>query len=93
MSSGATLELAASPPPASFPEPDDEPPDEPKDEPNDGVDPSNELIASMRALGTFGRANPFAAIDPPPIQFLGWVVVWFALMLALSVWSFRTREI
>ncbi|HXN92646.1 MAG TPA: ABC transporter permease [Candidatus Sulfotelmatobacter sp.] len=51
------------------------------------------LIASMRALGTFGRANPFAAIDPPPIQFLGWVVVWFALMLALSVWSFRTREI
>jgi ABC-type transport system involved in multi-copper enzyme maturation permease subunit len=51
------------------------------------------LIASMRALGTFSRANPFAAIDPPPIQFLGWVVVWFALMLALSVWSFRTREI
>jgi ABC-type transport system involved in multi-copper enzyme maturation permease subunit len=51
------------------------------------------LIASMRALGTFGRANPFAAIDPPPIQFLGWVVIWFALMLALSVWSFRTREI
>jgi len=51
------------------------------------------LIASMRALGTFGRANPFAAIDPPPIQFLGWVAVWFTLMLALSVWSFRTREI
>jgi ABC-type transport system involved in multi-copper enzyme maturation permease subunit len=51
------------------------------------------LIASMRALGTFGRANPFAAIDPPPLQFLAWVVVWFALMLGLSVWSFRTREI
>ncbi|TMC52688.1 MAG: ABC transporter permease [Chloroflexi bacterium] len=51
------------------------------------------LIASMRALGTFGRANPFAAIDPPPIEFLMWVVIWFAGMLALSVWSFRTREI
>jgi ABC-type transport system involved in multi-copper enzyme maturation permease subunit len=51
------------------------------------------LIASMRALGTFGRANPFAAIDPPPIEFLLWVVIWFGLMLALSVWSFRTREI
>jgi len=51
------------------------------------------LNASMRALGTFGRANPFAAIDPPPIQFLAWVVGWFAIMLGLSVWSFRTREI
>jgi ABC-type transport system involved in multi-copper enzyme maturation permease subunit len=51
------------------------------------------LIAAMRALGTAGRANPFAAVDPPPLEFLMWVVVWFALMLGLSVWSFRTREI
>jgi ABC-2 type transport system permease protein len=51
------------------------------------------LIATMRAAGTVARANPFAAVDPPPITFLGWVVVWFALMLALSVWSFRKREI
>lgn len=51
------------------------------------------LIATMKAAGTFGRANPFAAVDPPPLEFLGWVLVWFAVMLALSVWSFRTREI
>lgn len=51
------------------------------------------LIATMRALGTAGRANPFAAIDPPPTEFLLWVVVWFGLTLGLSVWSFRTREI
>jgi ABC-type transport system involved in multi-copper enzyme maturation permease subunit len=51
------------------------------------------LIASMKALGTFGRANPFAAVDPPPTEFLMWVAIWFAGMLALSVWSFRTREI
>ena len=51
------------------------------------------LIATMKAAGTFGRANPFAAVDPPPLEFLVWVVVWFAAMLALSVWSFRTREI
>src|SRR5207245_2329005 len=38
------------------------------------------LIASMRALGTFGRANPFAAVDPPPTEFLMWVVIWFAGM-------------
>jgi ABC-type transport system involved in multi-copper enzyme maturation permease subunit len=51
------------------------------------------ILASLRAAGTVARANPFAAVDPPPIQFLAWVVVWFALMLALSIWSFRTREI
>ena len=51
------------------------------------------LIATMRALGTAGRANPFAAVDPPPTAFLIWVVVWFVLVLMLSIWSFRTREI
>lgn len=51
------------------------------------------LIATMKALGTAGRANPFAAVDPPPNEFLVWVVCWFAVVLGLSVWSFRTREI
>ena len=51
------------------------------------------VLATLRAAGTIGRANPFSAVDPPPIEFLAWVVVWFAIMLALSVWSFRTREI
>jgi len=51
------------------------------------------VIASLRLAGTIGRANPFSAVDPPPTAFLAWVVVWFALMLALSIWSFRTREI
>ncbi|HKC20678.1 MAG TPA: ABC transporter permease [Candidatus Dormibacteraeota bacterium] len=50
-------------------------------------------LAALRAAGTFGRANPFAATDPPPTPFLIWVVVWFAGVLALSIWSFRTREI
>jgi len=47
----------------------------------------------MRALGTAGWANPFAATDPPPPEFLLWVVVWFAIVLVLSVASFRSREI
>jgi ABC-type transport system involved in multi-copper enzyme maturation permease subunit len=51
------------------------------------------FLAALRAAGTVARANPFAAVDPPPLQFLAWVVVWFALMLSLSIWSFRTREI
>lgn len=51
------------------------------------------LIAAMRALGTAGRANPFAATDPPPDSFLVWVVIWFALVLVGSIASFRRREI
>jgi len=51
------------------------------------------FIAALKALGTAGRASPFAATDPPPLSFLLWVVVWFAIVLGLSVWSFRRREI
>jgi hypothetical protein len=51
------------------------------------------FLASLRAAGTIARANPFVAVDPPPTSFLAWVVVWFAIMLALSILSFRTREI
>lgn len=51
------------------------------------------FLATMRAAGAAARANPFFAADPPPILFLVWVAVWFALMLGLSILSFRTREI
>jgi len=51
------------------------------------------ILTALRAAGTAGRANPFSAVDPPPTAFLAWVVVWFGLMLTLSIWSFRTREI
>jgi ABC-type transport system involved in multi-copper enzyme maturation permease subunit len=51
------------------------------------------VLATLRSAGTFARANPFAAVDPPPLPFLAWVVVWFTVMLLLSMWSFRTREI
>jgi ABC-type transport system involved in multi-copper enzyme maturation permease subunit len=51
------------------------------------------FLATMRAAGAAARANPFFAADPPPILFLFWVVVWFGLMLGLSIWSFRMREI
>jgi len=51
------------------------------------------VLAALRAAGAAARANPFTAVDPPPIAFLIWVVVWFGLMLGLAIWSFRTREI
>jgi ABC-type transport system involved in multi-copper enzyme maturation permease subunit len=51
------------------------------------------VLATLRAGGAIASANPFAAAEPPPIQFLAWVVIWFGVMLTLSVLSFRTREI
>jgi ABC-2 type transport system permease protein len=51
------------------------------------------FIAALKALGTASRANPFAATDPPPLSFLLWVVIWFGIVLGLSVLSFRRREI
>src|SRR4030088_1420467 len=51
------------------------------------------FLATLRAAGTVARANPFAQVDPPPLSYLAWVVLWFGIVLALSVWSFRTREI
>jgi ABC-type transport system involved in multi-copper enzyme maturation permease subunit len=51
------------------------------------------FLATLRAAGTVARANPFSQVDPPPTSYLAWVVLWFAIVLALSIWSFRTREI
>jgi ABC-type transport system involved in multi-copper enzyme maturation permease subunit len=51
------------------------------------------LLATLRAAGPVGRANPFAAADPPAVGYLAWVIVWFGLVLALAIWSFRRREI
>jgi ABC-type transport system involved in multi-copper enzyme maturation permease subunit len=51
------------------------------------------FLATLRAAGTVARANPFAQVDPPPISYLAWVGLWFGIVLALSIWSFRTREI
>jgi len=51
------------------------------------------FLATLRAAGTVARANPFAQVDPPPITYLAWVVLWFAIVLVLSIWSFRSREI
>ena len=51
------------------------------------------FLAILRAAGTTARANPFAQSDPPATSYLLWVALWFGLMLALSIWSFRKREI
>ena len=51
------------------------------------------ILAGYRAAGPGLAANPFAATDPPATSLLVWVAVWLALALALTVYSFRRREL
>lgn len=51
------------------------------------------VVAGLKAAGRLSAGNPFSATDPPPPAFLAWCVVWFALMIGLTLWSFQRREI
>lgn len=51
------------------------------------------VIAAQQQLGPASAANPFFAAEPPPAAYLIWAIVWIAAMLALAVWSFRSREV
>lgn len=52
------------------------------------------LLTAVRGIpGPAVAANPFFAAADVPLAFLVWVAAWIAGVLALAVWSFRSREI
>jgi ABC-type transport system involved in multi-copper enzyme maturation permease subunit len=51
------------------------------------------VLATARAAGRAVAGNPFVVGSPPPFAFLAWTLVWVVGMLALTVWSFRGREV
>ena len=54
------------------------------------------IITVARAAGGAGRAasaNPFLALNGPPITYLLWCAGWLVAMLALAIYSFQHREI
>jgi ABC-type transport system involved in multi-copper enzyme maturation permease subunit len=51
------------------------------------------VISALRSLPPGASANPFATPYPPADAFLIWVPCWVVIVLALAIWSFRTREI
>jgi ABC-type transport system involved in multi-copper enzyme maturation permease subunit len=51
------------------------------------------VVTTVRTAGRLAAGNPFSATDPPPPAFLLWTVVWFALVIGLSLWSFQRREL
>jgi ABC-2 type transport system permease protein len=51
------------------------------------------VIAGQQQLGPAVAANPFFAAEPPPAAYVVWAIAWIAAMLALAIWSFRSREV
>src|SRR3984893_9690148 len=51
------------------------------------------ILATARAAGRALAGNPFLVTDPPAYAFLAWTVFWVLGMLALTIWSFRVREV
>jgi ABC-type transport system involved in multi-copper enzyme maturation permease subunit len=51
------------------------------------------VIAAQQQLGPAVAANPFFAAEPPPAAYVVWAIAWIAGMLALAIWSFRSREV
>jgi hypothetical protein len=51
------------------------------------------VIAAQSGLGPAVAANPFFAAEPPPAAYVAWAVMWIVAMLALAIWSFRSREV
>ena len=45
--------------------------------------------AARRALA----ANPFFALEPPPLAFVAWSVAWIALVLGLAGWRLSRRDL
>jgi ABC-type transport system involved in multi-copper enzyme maturation permease subunit len=53
-------------------------------------------IAAVISTGRSARgltANPFFAIDPPPIAFDAWSVVWIVIVLGLAGWRLSRRDL
>jgi len=51
------------------------------------------VVAVAKAAPPGASANPFLATHGQPVEMLLWVGFWFLAVVALSVWSFRTREV
>ena len=51
------------------------------------------VIVGQQQLGPAVAANPFFAAQPPPAVYVIWAIVWIAAILALAIWSFRSREV
>ncbi len=58
-----------------------------------GLEPPFVVLVASGQIGRAADANPFYASSPPDPVFVGWTVLWLAVVLALAAWSFGRREL
>ena len=51
------------------------------------------VIAGFANAGPAAAGNPFFAATPPAPVYLAWSLAWIVGVLALAIWSFRSREV
>ena len=51
------------------------------------------MIAGFANAGPAAAGNPFFAATPPAPVYLAWSLLWIGGVLALAIWSFRSREV
>jgi len=51
------------------------------------------VIAGFANAGPATAGNPFFAATPPAPVYLAWSLAWIVGVLALAIWSFRSREV
>ncbi len=51
------------------------------------------VVAALKAAGPASGGSPFSATEGPAPAFLAWTFAWLVLMIGLTLWSFRTREL
>lgn len=51
------------------------------------------LLGILSGGRTQAAANPFLALNGPPVAYLVWVALWAVAVFSVAAWSFRRREI
>lgn len=57
------------------------------------LEPNALVTALGPARGPFVLANPFFTPAGPPPAFVAWAFAWLVIVVALTVWTFRMREV
>ncbi|HET8784113.1 MAG TPA: ABC transporter permease subunit [Candidatus Limnocylindrales bacterium] len=57
------------------------------------LEPSVVIAGIVAVGGPRAAANPFFALTPPPLEFIGWSVVWIAIVLVLATFSLSRRDL
>lgn len=58
-----------------------------------GLEPPLVVMIAAGRAGALAEANPFYATELPSMAFIGWSVLWMALVLGAASWWFERRDL